>query len=127
MNPHNLPMQYNMAPWEIPDPGDGGAIPITQSGVVNLVSGAGNETRTLANPIAVGQRILLNFDTDGGGNIVVTVAGYVNAEEDNTLTFSDAGEQIELVAVKRGGVLRWCVPNQDVAGTGTNCPTLSKV
>ena len=127
MNPHNLPMQYNMAPWEIPDPGDGGAIPITQSGVVNLVSGADNETRKLANPIAVGQRILLNFDTNGGGNITVTVAGYINAEEDNTLTFSDAGEQIELVAVKRGGVLRWCVPNQDVASIGTNCPRLSKV
>jgi len=120
-------MQYNMAPWEIPDPGDGGAIPITQSGVVNLVSGVANETRTLANPIAVGQRILLNFDTDGGGDIVVTVAGYINAEEDNTLTFSDAGEQIELVAVKRGGVLRWCVPNQDLGSIGRNCPALSKV
>jgi hypothetical protein len=127
MGAHTTPTKQAGATWSIPDPGDAGRIDVRQSGVVNLVSGAAGETRTIAAPRFVGQRILLNFDTDGGGAIAVTVSAYINAEEDNTITFNDAAESIELVGVTVAGVLRWTVPNADTAAAGTNGPTLTKV
>ncbi len=117
MGAHTQPTKDAGANWAIPDPGDAGAIDVRQSGVVNLVT-AGAETRTLAAPRFIGQRLLLNFDTDGG-DCVVTVASYINVEEDNTITFADAGESIELVAVTVAGTLRWTVPNADTASAGT--------
>jgi predicted RecA/RadA family phage recombinase len=61
----------------IADPGNAGAIPVNQgSGHVALVTAAA-ETRTLAVPAAVGQRLLLYMKTDGG-NCVVTVASAFN-------------------------------------------------
>lgn len=95
----------------ITDPGDAGAIPVTKSGVVAIVTGGG-ETRTLAIPTFLGQRITLCLDTDGG-DAVVTVASAVNQTGNNTLTFSDAGEEISLHAISVGGTLAWRVSSND--------------
>jgi hypothetical protein len=125
MSANKLPYDSAIAPWEIPDPGNGGTINTAQSGVCNLVT-AGAETRALAAPANVGQWLLLNLDTDGG-DCVVTSATDLNVEQDNTLTFDDAGQNILLVAVTVGGVKRWTAPGADTASAGTNGPTLSKV
>lgn len=104
-------------PKLIADPGDGNAIPVLESGYVNLVS-AGAETRTLAAPLFVGQELILNFITDGG-DCVVTCATTVNQTGINTLTFADAGDQIVLMAGQSGSDLRWRVQSNDGVGLTT--------
>lgn len=94
------------------DPGNGGAIPVTSSGVCALTSTGAGETRTLAIPSYVGQRLTLIHDTDGG-NINVTASQGVNKAGHTTIPFGDAGDFIELVAATVGGALRWRVVATD--------------
>ncbi|MFQ5592337.1 MAG: hypothetical protein ACE5HE_14340 [Phycisphaerae bacterium] len=101
----------------ITDPGDTGAIPITVSGYCPLVT-AGAETRTLAAPTYIGQRLLLYMKTDGG-NCTVTCATTVNETGNNTLTFDNTGEAIELVAVEEGANIRWRAGLNDGVGLTT--------
>lgn len=130
MNNYQLPTSHARAPWEIPDPGHGGRIDISRSGVVCLKTAAA-ETRTLPIPNYVGQRLLLVFEKDGGDCVVTVTDGTanrgINVEADNTLTFADEGESIELVGIRVDGAYRWTVPNADTASAGTNGPTLSLV
>lgn len=101
---------------EIADPGAGGAIPVSRSGYVLLVSG-GATTRTLAVPTFIGQRLLLICKTDGGDN-VITVASAFNASGNTLITMDDVGDTIELVAgIGTAGAFKW---NQAF----TNGPTL---
>lgn len=102
---------------EIADPGDAGAIPITATGHVNIVT-AGAETRTLAAPTQVGQQLLLSMKTDGG-DAVVTVATTVNQTGNNTLTFADAGDAILLIAKQNGANVRWFAASNDGVGLST--------
>lgn len=104
---------------EIDDPGDGGAIPVTSSGSCMLTSGGSGETRTLAIPTEVGQQLSIGFDTDGGGDIVITVAQPVNQTGNNTLTTQDAGDHISLIAITVGGAYRWRVLANDGFGLTT--------
>jgi predicted RecA/RadA family phage recombinase len=90
---------------QITDPGASGAIPVTQSGYVEIVT-AGAETRTMLAPTFVGQRMLLMFTTKVG-NCVITVASTVNLAGNNTITFSTVGQAILLVAVYYSGALKW--------------------
>lgn len=101
----------------ITDPGDAGAIPVTASGVCAMTS-AGAETRTLAIPTFIGQRLVLVADTYVG-DIVVTAAAAVNVANNNTLTFGAASEACELVAVTVGGSLVWQVGWNDGVGLTT--------
>lgn len=95
----------------IADPGNAGAIPVTNSGSVQLVT-AGAETRTLAVPQRVGQLLALSMKTDGG-DAVVTVAAAVNQAGNNTLTFNDAGDCLVLVGIESGSNKRWRVLSND--------------
>lgn len=102
----------------IADPGASGAIPVTTSGTCSLVS-AGAETRTLAAPTFVGQRLTLGFAIDGG-DIVVTGANAVNQTGNNTLTFADAGDLIVLEAILIGTSTRaWRVVANDGVALST--------
>ena len=96
-----------VTPATIADPGNAAAIPVTASGRVAIVT-AGAETRTLAVPTIVGQRLLIYMKTDGG-DAVITVAAAINATGNNTITLNDAGDAIELVAVENGSDKRWVV------------------
>lgn len=102
----------------IADPGDGGAVPVNKSGVVNLVSGAGGETRTLAAPTFEGQEIQFNFQTDGS-DIVLTVSTGVNQTGNDTATFADAGDILVLRAGRSGANLRWRVAINDGVALST--------
>lgn len=107
-----------LPPLLVRDPGDGGAIPVQdQNIVINLVTG-GAETRTLAAPKVEGQRLQLNFKTDGG-DCVLTCATGVNQTGNDTLTFADAGDIIELVAGRSGDNLRWRVALNDGVALST--------
>ncbi len=108
---------YGNMSTPIADPGDAGAIPVTGSGYVSLVS-TGAETRTLAAPTFIGQELLLYFKTDGG-DCVVTCATTVNETANNTITFTDTGEYISLVAVEEGANLRWRAVGNDGAALTT--------
>ena len=104
----------------ITDPGDAGAIPVTQSGLCALVSAAA-ETRTLAAPARAGLFLLLAFRTDGG-DITLTCATGLNVTGNTTITFDTAGECILLVSVPSGTGYVWramsCLPEADTATLG---------
>lgn len=97
----------------ITDPGNAGAIPVTRSGSVPIVT-AGAETRTLAIPTFVNQRLVIYFQTDGG-NCVITSAQAINAAGNTVITLADVDDSIQLVAAYNGTALRWRVASNDGA------------
>lgn len=102
------------------DPGDAGALPVDQSATVQLVS-AGAETRTVAAPAFLDQRLKLYFLTDGG-DIVVTSSAAFNTAGNNTITFADAGDTVILDAVATnaaGTTFAWRVLLNDGAALST--------
>jgi predicted RecA/RadA family phage recombinase len=101
----------------IADPGNAGAIPVTGSGHVDIVTAAA-ETRTLAAPSFIGQELLVSFKTDGG-NCVLTCATTLNQTGNNTITFDDAGDAVLLVAKANGANKRWSVVSNDGAALST--------
>lgn len=106
---------YGATTQLVADPGDAGAISVVANGVCALTSGALAETRTLAIPAFVGQRLSLVLDTDGGGDVAVTVASAFNQAGNTVITLGDAGDFVDLVGVTVGGVSAWRL----VANDGT--------
>lgn len=101
----------------ITDPGNAGAIPVTASGSVQIVT-AGAETRTLAVPTFVGQQLAISMKTDGG-DCVITVAAAINQTGNNTITLNDAADFILLTAIQSGSNYRWKVTANDGASLTT--------
>ena len=102
---------------EITDPGDAGAIPVTDSGFCNIVT-AGGETRTMAIPAAEGLEITVNMLTDAGDG-VLTVASAVNTAGNNTLTFANIGEVCRFLACDLNGTLAWRIVDNDSVALST--------
>lgn len=102
---------------KILDPGNAGAIPVTASGSVPIVTG-GAETRTLADPSFPGQILNIYLKTDGG-DAVITSASPVNQAGNNTLTMADVGDQIVLMAVEDGSDIEWRVLANDGVALST--------
>ena len=90
---------------------------MTATGHVELVT-AGAETRTLAAPTFLGQRLLLSMKTNGG-NCVITCATTVNVAANNTITFSAVQQAVLLIAVANGTNKRWSVVYKDGATLST--------
>ena len=103
---------------DIADPGDGVAIPVIDSGNIQIVTAAA-ETNTLAAPSAEGQELLLVCKTHAVGDRVVTVATLVNQTGNNTLTFGAAGDTILLKAMNIGDVVLWRVAYNDGVALST--------
>lgn len=101
----------------IADPGASGAIPITASGHVDIVTAAA-ETRTLAAPSFVGQLLQINLKTDGG-DCAITCATTVNQTGNNTITLNDAGDSVLLAAKANGTNKHWSVVANDGATLST--------
>jgi len=102
---------HNALTADLTDPGNGGAIPVTDSGKCDLVT-TGAQTRTLAAPTYIGQLLLLSLKTDGG-NCVITCATTINQTGNNTITMDDAGDAILLVGKANGANKRWSVVSND--------------
>lgn len=114
MSANTTPYQMSLAPWDLDDPGNAGALPSDQWGTVALVTGSSGQTRTLAQPTKAGLQLTLAFKTDGGGDCVVTVAtGGVNQSANTSLTFADAGDEITLRSIPVGSGYRWRVVSND--------------
>jgi hypothetical protein len=102
-------------PGQIADPGDAGRITAITDGYVLLVTAhAGpGETRTLTDPIYVGQTLDLFFETDGG-DCVITADTAVNQAGNTSLTFADGGDHLRLCGGRDGsGGLAWRVVVND--------------
>ncbi len=114
MSNFNIPADMAAGTWDLIDPGDGAAIDIALWGIVPLVSGASGETRSLARPTKLGLWQILNMQTDGGGDIVVTVAGGYNEAANTTLTFAEVGEWALLVSMRDAtSTYAWRLINYD--------------
>lgn len=102
----------------ITDPGSGKAIPVTSSGRVSITTGASGETNTLAAPTFLGQRMLLLFKTDGGGDRVITVAAAFDTTPHTIITLANAGQAVELLAIHdaSGGRRWWLTLNVGTVG-----------
>jgi hypothetical protein len=97
--------------WVVADPGNAKAVDVTQAGVCLLTS-AGAETRTLARPTFIGQRLAL-IDNVHVGNIVITSSAAINQTGNTVMTFGAAADMIELVGMKVAGLLVWRVCAND--------------
>ena len=95
----------------IADPGNAGAIPVTASGHVDIVTAAA-ETRTIAAPSFAGQELLVSMKTDGG-DCVITVATSIDQAGHTTITLNDAGDCVLLVAKINGANKRWSAAFND--------------
>ncbi len=103
----------------IADPGDGEAIPVTNSGTCPIVTTeAGGETRTLAAPTYAGQVLVLAMKTDGG-DCVITAAAAINQTGNNTITMADAGDILVLVGVEVGAAKVWRAVGNDGCALST--------
>lgn len=107
----------NVTTTAIADPGNAGAIPVTGSGYVPIVT-AGSETRTLAAPTFIGQELVLYVKTDGG-TCVITVASAINQTGNNTITMAEVRDVIKLVAIESGASKVWHVVSNDGAALST--------
>jgi len=97
----------------IADPGDAGAIPVTDSGRCPIVTTTiGGETRTLAAPTILGQLLSIQMKTDGG-DCVITCATGINQAGNTHITLNDAGDCILLEAIEVGATMRWRVLRND--------------
>jgi predicted RecA/RadA family phage recombinase len=108
---------HNALTADLTDPGNAGAIPVTDSGHCDLVTTAA-QTRTLAAPTYLGQLLLVSLKTDGG-NCVITCATTVNQTGNNTITLDDAGDAILLVAKANSTNKRWSVVSNDGCALST--------
>ncbi len=102
---------HNALTAVIEDPGDGEAIPVADTGHVDIVT-AKAETRTLAAPDSIGELLLVSMKTDGG-NCVITCATGLNQTGNNTVTMNDAGDSILLVGIALGANKVWRVVYND--------------
>ena len=101
----------------IADPGTGVAIPVTQSGVVDLTVGsAGAETNTLAIPSFEGQSLHISAKAVGTGTRAITAASAINVAGNTHMTFSAVGQNIMLRAVTIASALAWRVVGNDSVG-----------
>lgn len=109
---------YPLTQGAVADPGDGGAIPVTRSGVCAITTTGVDDTRTLAIPTFIGQLLTISLDVDGG-DAVVTVAAGIKQTGENTITMADAGDAITLIGVQVAGGLVWRVLANDGASLST--------
>lgn len=91
----------------VPDPGNGNPIANNVSGNLALTYGAGVETRTLADPVVVGQVLNISVASAGAGACNITAANNINNLAQKTMNFANVAAFIQLTSINRGGALRW--------------------
>jgi len=85
---------------QITDPGDAGAIPVTESGSVALDTGpgVGAQTRTVAAPTFAGQTLAFFFQTDVG-DCVITFGTALNVTGNTIATFANVRETLIVMGI----------------------------
>jgi hypothetical protein len=117
MSTHRVLHSLYSAPFLIDDPGNGSTIVVDRDRAeVPMKSGSSGETRTLPVPTKAGLECKLVLDTDGGGDITVTVTSGYNQAGSTTIVFGDAGDWVKFGSVRIGTDFRWRV----LAHEGTN-------
>jgi hypothetical protein len=93
------------------DPGHLGAIPVTAAKGICAITTVGAETRTVANPTALGQELTITLNVDGGDCEITFAPSNVLTSDggaaDNVLTMADAGDTVFLRATQFGGTTVW--------------------
>jgi hypothetical protein len=82
------------------------AIPANRMNAHVYITTAGAETRTLANPAFVGQKITISMSVDGGDCVVATASAF-NVTGNNRITFDAIRDKVVLSAVPLGASLAW--------------------
>jgi hypothetical protein len=102
-------------PQELDDAGDGGAIAPNGDATVRIVTveaGAG-ETRTLRDPLFIGQKLDIVFETDRG-SVTITADSAVNQAGNTSILGEDAGDHLFLMGARDGaGDFEWRVVKND--------------
>ena len=99
-------------PQDLGDPGASGNILAHRSGYLLLVTAVA-ETRTLDDPVFVGQILDLFYETDVD-DCVITADSAINQNADTIMTFADAGDHIRLLGGRDGaGDFEWRVLAND--------------
>lgn len=96
-------------PVLLADPGNAGAIPVTEvDAICLLTTAAPGETRTLAAPAWLGQKLQIGHDVlAGGGTVATTVATAIDQTGGTQIDMNAAGDVIKLEATRIAGVLAW--------------------
>jgi len=95
----------------ISDPGDGGTIDVSKSGICTVFfTGGVNETRTLPDPPEAGRAIMIvGHEGEVGSTCTITASNTIDADGNTQMTFDASGDAILLISVKWGSTLRWRV------------------
>jgi hypothetical protein len=100
------------------DPGNGGALPTTEYGQVQIRTLAA-ETRTAANPSKPGLQMSLAFRSDGG-DCVITFASAYDDNGTTVLTLTDVGQVVTFESVRvSNSACRWRMTSQPPGITAT--------
>jgi hypothetical protein len=103
-----------LAYQQIDDPGDGGTINPVVNAIVAMTSG-GAETRSLEDPVRVGQVLILTM-AEYGGDIVVTSTNSLGVSHSggvvlDTMTFNYDDDYAVLIGAYVKGTLVWRIAN----------------
>lgn len=102
---HNGKQAAGATTNDIADPGAGGAIPVTTSGVCNVTTAAA-EGRTVADPTFSGQWLTISHDVDAG-DLTVTFASDFDSSTNNVWTSDTAGKSGHWQARRIANALKW--------------------
>lgn len=92
----------------VADPGSAGAIDVRTSAYIGLTVADAAETSTLADPVFVGQTLILYVVALAGtGTRAITAASAVDDEGNDVITFDAEGQIVFLKAVAVGAGFRW--------------------
>lgn len=97
--------EESQADHVILDPGSGGVVKATQSGVLSLLTSVA-ATRTINAPVFIGQRLYVSAAVALTGN-QLTFPATINAAANTILADAAATDIAHLVGVKVGTALKW--------------------
>jgi hypothetical protein len=129
MQANNALHKLYKAAYRVPAPTTADTIYVSkQDTCVPVTTAATAFALTLARPLKDNIRCLVLLDTDGGGDLTLTVTGGYNADADTSIVFGDAGDFVQFVSIRCGTTYYWRVLSQEgttAAGETLDVDTLS--